>query len=127
MARDKKACDANGLAENDDSSAKEARRTFLKKTPGMIALVLTPPTADMDEKVAAAFGKVKITPDINNNRHKLTVELRVTLLDLLGEELELTGTKKAATTASAAPAPTAKNYTPCRRLDSNLPDAHNPG
>jgi xanthine dehydrogenase YagT iron-sulfur-binding subunit len=76
----------------------ETRRLFLKKSSAMVALALTPPTvlnaAHLEEKVVAAFEKVKITLAINGKRHKLAVEPRVTLLDLLREDLKLTGTKK---------------------------------
>ena len=98
MARKKKACGANLLPENSNNSPNEARRRFLKKSSAMVALALTPPAvlkaADMDEKVAAAFEKVKVKLDINGNRHNLAIEPRVTLLDLLREDLKLTGTKK---------------------------------
>jgi len=97
MSIDKNAGDNQPAAENNNLP-NEARRTFLKKTSAVVALALTPPTvlkaANMDEKIAAAFERVKITLNINGNRHKLAVEPRVTLLDLLREDLKLTGTKK---------------------------------
>ncbi|MCC9135406.1 (2Fe-2S)-binding protein [Pontibacter silvestris] len=64
----------------------------------MMALALTPPTvlkaADLDEKVAEKFEKVPVTLEINGVKQKLSVEPRVTVLDLLREQLNLTGTKK---------------------------------
>lgn len=98
MSIDKNAGDNQSAAETNNGLPNKDRRTFLKKTSAVVALALTPPAvlkaADLDEKVAAAFEKVKITLTINGNRHKLAVEPRVTLLDLLREDLKLTGTKK---------------------------------
>jgi xanthine dehydrogenase YagT iron-sulfur-binding subunit len=48
---------------------------------------------------------VDIVLEVNGRRRALTVEPRVTLLDALREQLGLTGTKRAATEALAAPAP----------------------
>ena len=47
-----------------------------------------------DEKVAAAFEKLPLNLTVNGTAHKLSIEPRVTLLDLLREQLDLTGTKK---------------------------------
>jgi len=47
-----------------------------------------------DEKIAGAFEKIPLRLEVNGVKHNLTVEPRVTLLDLLREELHLTGTKK---------------------------------
>lgn len=77
-----------------------ARRDFLKQTSMLTALALTPPAvfnaaeARLDEKFAEKFEKLPITLEINGTKQKLTVEPRVTLLDLLREQLNLTGTKK---------------------------------
>ena len=50
-------------------------------------------------------GAVPVTLQINGKKHELKLEPRVTLLDALREHLGLTGTKKGAIMASAAPAP----------------------
>ncbi|MEP6596102.1 MAG: (2Fe-2S)-binding protein [Ginsengibacter sp.] len=61
---------------------------------------MTPPTLlnaarlAWDEKASEYFEKVSLTIEINGTEHNLSVEPRVTLLDLLREQLELTGTKK---------------------------------
>jgi xanthine dehydrogenase YagT iron-sulfur-binding subunit len=47
-----------------------------------------------DEKAAAYFEKVPLSLQVNGTVHKLSIEPRVTLLDLLREQLALTGTKK---------------------------------
>ncbi|KAA9327548.1 (2Fe-2S)-binding protein [Hymenobacter busanensis] len=88
----------NPTAPADDHD--EARRTFLKQTSVLTALALTPgpvvqaAAAQWDEKVAAAFEKVPLKLDINGKKYRLQVEPRTTLLDLLREQLHLTGTKK---------------------------------
>lgn len=77
---------------------KEARRDFLKQSSVLSALVLSPGKAvkdpEWEEKVAAPFEKVSLKLEINGIKHNLTVEPRTTLLDLLREQLHLTGTKK---------------------------------
>ncbi len=76
----------------------EARRDFLKQSSVLSALVLSPGQAvkdpDWDEKVAAPFEKVALKLEVNGVKHTLQVEPRTTLLDLLREQLHLTGTKK---------------------------------
>ncbi|MGY2134145.1 (2Fe-2S)-binding protein [Hymenobacter sp. HD11105] len=78
----------------------EARRTFLKQSSLLTAMAFTPgpivqaAAAQFDEKVAAAFEKVPLKLEVNGVKHKLSVEPRTTLLDLLREQLHLTGTKK---------------------------------
>ncbi|WP_291944031.1 2Fe-2S iron-sulfur cluster-binding protein [Chitinophaga sp.] len=76
----------------------ETRRGFLKQSSAMMALALTPPivlkAAEKDEAIAALFEKVPVSMEINGKKHQLSVEPRTTLLDLLREQLALTGTKK---------------------------------
>ncbi|QCR24859.1 2Fe-2S ferredoxin [Pontibacter sp. SGAir0037] len=78
----------------------DSRRSFLKQSSLLTALALAPPAvveaaeAQFDEKVAEKFEKVPVTLKINGTEHKLSVEPRVTLLDLLRQQLDLTGTKK---------------------------------
>lgn len=78
----------------------EARRTFLKQSSLLTGLALVPgplvAAADngLDERVAAAFDKIPLALKVNGVKHKLSVEPRTTLLDLLREQLHLTGTKK---------------------------------
>lgn len=86
--------------ENSPARHNEARRDFLKQSTLLTALALAPATVlkaaelQLDEKVVAAFEKVSVTLEVNGKKQKLTVEPRVTLLDLLREQLNLTGTKK---------------------------------
>jgi xanthine dehydrogenase YagT iron-sulfur-binding subunit len=78
----------------------EGRRSFIKKASLLSALAVAPPClvkaaeSKWDEKAAAFFEQVPLSIDVNGIGHRLSVEPRVTLLDLLREQLALTGTKK---------------------------------
>jgi xanthine dehydrogenase YagT iron-sulfur-binding subunit len=83
-----------------ESPHDDSRRTFLKQSSVLTAMALVPSpvvtaaAAELDEKVAAAFEKIPLSLKVNGTKHKLKVEPRTTLLDLLREQLHLTGTKK---------------------------------
>lgn len=91
-------------AENDPHPSahkkdkQEARRDFLKQSSAMMALALTPPlvmkAAQHDEAIAGIFEKMPVSMEINGKKMQLSVEPRTTLLDLLREQLAMTGTKK---------------------------------
>jgi xanthine dehydrogenase YagT iron-sulfur-binding subunit len=95
---------SNTMAHNPASDTPaphdDSRRTFLKQSSLLTALALVPgPVVDaaaarLDEQVAEAFEKIPLTLKVNGTKHKLNVEPRTTLLDLLREQLHLTGTKK---------------------------------
>lgn len=78
----------------------ESRRDFLKQSSLLSAIALTPGALvkaaeqKWDEKFAEAFEKIPLHLEVNGVVHNLTVEPRTTLLDLLREHLDLTGTKK---------------------------------
>ena len=88
------------MPKTDHNQSGDTRRDFLKKTSLFTALSLTPLTvlkaADhkMDERFAEMFEKIPLNLKVNNKPYALKVEPRVTLLDLLREQLQLTGTKK---------------------------------
>ncbi|TCC90233.1 (2Fe-2S)-binding protein [Pedobacter frigiditerrae] len=88
------------MAEIDTNQSGDTRRDFLKKSTLITALSLTPLTvlkaADnkVDEQFAELFEKIPLNLKVNNKPFSLKVEPRVTLLDLLREQLRLTGTKK---------------------------------
>jgi xanthine dehydrogenase YagT iron-sulfur-binding subunit len=88
------------MAELENNPPGDTRRDFLKKSSLFTALSLTPITvlkaADqkVDERFAQLFEKIPLNLRVNNKPYALKVEPRVTLLDLLREELHLTGTKK---------------------------------
>ena len=76
----------------------ESRRNFLKKSTALAALAVASPAivkaGENDEKIAGMFEKISLHIEVNGTAHQLNVEPRVTLLDLLREQLHLTGTKK---------------------------------
>ncbi|MCJ8208260.1 (2Fe-2S)-binding protein [Mucilaginibacter sp. RS28] len=89
-----------GNAPEGNEPEDNSRRNFLKQSSLLTAIALIPGVAvkaaegHFDEKVAAVFEKVPVSIEINGKAHKLSVEPRTTLLDLLREQLDLTGTKK---------------------------------
>ena len=90
--------DITNHLNNDKELAYESRRDFLKQSTMLTALALTPAVvikaSEFDENIASALEKLPLTLEVNGVTHKLAVEPRVTLLDLLREQLHLTGTKK---------------------------------
>jgi xanthine dehydrogenase YagT iron-sulfur-binding subunit len=88
------------MSELENNPSGDSRRDFLKKSSLFTALSLTPLTvlkaADqkVDERFAEMFEKIPLNLKVNNKSFTLKVEPRVTLLDLLREQLHLTGTKK---------------------------------
>ena len=77
-----------------------SRRNFLKQSTALTAIALTPSAVikatgdNLDEKVASLFEQQSLQIEVNGIQYQLSVEPRVTLLDLLREQLHLTGTKK---------------------------------
>ena len=92
--------DKNQDTSNAESTTNSTRRDFLKHSSLLTALALTPVTVvkaaenQWDEKLADVFEKMPVTLDVNGVKHSLQVEPRVTLLDTLREQLNLTGSKK---------------------------------
>jgi xanthine dehydrogenase YagT iron-sulfur-binding subunit len=76
------------------------RRDFLKQSSLLSAIALAPATVlkaaenQWPEKVADAFEKVDVNLEVNGTKYNVQVEPRTTLLDLLREQLNFTGTKK---------------------------------
>jgi len=79
-----------------------SRRSFIKGVgSGLVGTVAIAPTIIGDEVIAAKKEKAKTLPDkkvitlnVNGRTHKIEVENRWTLLDVLRDKLGLTGTKK---------------------------------
>jgi xanthine dehydrogenase YagT iron-sulfur-binding subunit len=77
-----------------------SRRDFLKQSSLLSAISLTPATLvraaenQWDEKFADAAEKIPVTLQVNGVSYSVKVEPRMTLLDLLREQLHLTGSKK---------------------------------
>lgn len=76
------------------------RRWFLKQSSALTGFFLTPPLLtqavrpSQEPLTAPAATKRSVTLKINRKTYKLEVEPRETLLDVLRERLDLTGTKK---------------------------------
>ena len=76
------------------------RRKFFKISSALTAVALIPSeilkAADdkLDETIAEKFEQQTITLEVNGVQKTLSVEPRVTLLDMLREQLKLTGSKK---------------------------------
>jgi xanthine dehydrogenase YagT iron-sulfur-binding subunit len=86
--------------ENEGNILDATRRDFLKQSTLLTAIALTPAPLvraaenGWDEKIAAVYEKIPINIEVNGVKHELSVEPRSTLLDILREQLDLTGTKK---------------------------------
>ena len=86
--------------ENEENFFESTRRDILKQSTLLTAIAFTPSPIvkaaekGLDEKLAELYEKVPVTLEVNGVKHQLSIEPRVTLLDLLREQLDLTGTKK---------------------------------
>jgi xanthine dehydrogenase YagT iron-sulfur-binding subunit len=87
-------------SDKSGSGMDHSRRRFLKQSGALAGIAIVPAAvvkaADkkLDEVAAGFFEKVPVQLTINGVVHKLSLEPRVTVLDLLREQLDLTGTKK---------------------------------
>ncbi|OXA90455.1 2Fe-2S iron-sulfur cluster-binding protein [Flavobacterium hercynium] len=83
-----------------EEESNSSRRDFIKKSSLLTAFALAPPSFVLasenkwDEKIAEYLETVPLSIEVNGTKHNLNVEPRTTLLDLLREQLFLTGTKK---------------------------------
>jgi xanthine dehydrogenase YagT iron-sulfur-binding subunit len=86
--------------ESSTDALSGSRRDFLKQSSLLSAIALSPGTIvraaenQWDEKFADVAEKIPVTLEVNGVSYSVKVEPRVTLLDLLREELHLTGSKK---------------------------------
>ncbi|MBE9462017.1 (2Fe-2S)-binding protein [Dyadobacter subterraneus] len=78
----------------------ESRRDFLKTSSILTAIAVAPATVakaaeyNLGEKISTAFETTPVNLTVNGVKKQLSVEPRSTLLDVLREQLDLTGTKK---------------------------------
>jgi xanthine dehydrogenase YagT iron-sulfur-binding subunit len=92
--------ESDELKREEQSDSTHSRRNFLKRTTAIAAVSLTPPLLTraaenrLEEKAAVFFEQKQLKLEINGKPYQLSVEPRTTLLDLLREKLQLTGTKK---------------------------------
>jgi xanthine dehydrogenase YagT iron-sulfur-binding subunit len=90
----------DALDEDEKYSLHHTRRKFLKQSSALTALALAPPGLikaagnKLDEKTAEYFEQQSLKIEVNGVQHELSIEPRVTLLDLLREKLHFTGSKK---------------------------------
>jgi xanthine dehydrogenase YagT iron-sulfur-binding subunit len=88
------------MTEKELDGGGESRRDFLKQSGLLTAVALTPAAAlkaageKWDERIAEEIENVPVQLAINGKDYSLKIDPRVTLLDLLREQLHLTGTKK---------------------------------
>jgi xanthine dehydrogenase YagT iron-sulfur-binding subunit len=85
-------------SKKSSSGAGVSRRDFLKISGVSAAVPLLAQaaifTADAEEVATQGPGKVPITLNINGKQHRASLEPRVTLLDALRDQFELTGAKR---------------------------------
>lgn len=84
---------------NDKKIIGFSRRFFLKSSSAFAALVIIPNSVkafynDVKEKFFVKKETLPITVSINETDYNITTDTRTSLLDLLRENLNLTGTKK---------------------------------
>ena len=90
----------SSYSEENHGCGDPSRRSFIKRTTATAAILATPPALvkaaeqKLDEKGAAYFEQLPLQVKVNGKPYSLSVESRVTLLDLLREQLHLAGTKK---------------------------------
>jgi xanthine dehydrogenase YagT iron-sulfur-binding subunit len=76
----------------------DGRRGFLKKSTAIVALYLSPSLLTKafayDKLVPSPVEKEKLPLIINGKQYELMVDVRMSLLDLLREQIGLTGSKK---------------------------------
>ena len=87
-------------SQNECNRLKASRRDFLKLSSAVAVVSITPSIVtlaadkNIDEQIADYFEKDNLNIEVNGIGYDLQVEPRVTLLDLLREQLHLYGTKK---------------------------------
>jgi len=83
-----------------DEGNHESRRDFLKATSILTAIAVAPGTVaraaeyNLGERISAAFETTPVNMTVNGVKRQLNLEPRATLLDVLREQMDLTGTKK---------------------------------
>ncbi|MEU5322726.1 (2Fe-2S)-binding protein [Streptomyces sp. NPDC021056] len=84
-------------AESDESSSAPTRRTFIATSTAVGGAVVAGGTflaGPPEASAAAASPSSRVSLTVNGTRRTVTVDNRTSLLDLLREHLDLTGSKK---------------------------------
>ena len=92
----------------DEESSRVSRRDFLKISTiaAAVPVVASLKTGDGGRReVPSGPGKVPMEFTVNGKSYKARLEPRVTLLDALRDNFEMTGAKRVCDRPSAAPAP----------------------
>jgi len=88
----------DSAARPDGPAPPDGRRSFIKQATGLLGLALAPPLVGQAERLAAGAKKVEGVSEmqlkVNGTLRTISAEPRVTLLDALRENLDLTGSKK---------------------------------
>ncbi|MCF0061750.1 2Fe-2S iron-sulfur cluster-binding protein [Dyadobacter chenwenxiniae] len=90
----------NPTEKPEKEHSSESRRDFLKTTSILTAIAVAPATVgkaaayNLGEKISTAFETTPVNLTVNGVKKQLSLEPRSTLLDVLREQLDLTGTKK---------------------------------
>ena len=88
----------DSAAQPDGAAPQDGRRSFIKQATGLLGLALAPPLVGQAERLTALSKKVEGVTEmrlkVNGTVRTLRAEPRVTLLDALRENLDLTGSKK---------------------------------
>lgn len=79
---------------DNEAKLEVSRRGVLVGTAASAALTALSPTEVQAARTAVAPKPVKLSLTVNGKQHDVLVDTRTTLLDLLRENLRLTGTKK---------------------------------
>jgi xanthine dehydrogenase YagT iron-sulfur-binding subunit len=76
----------------------DSRRNFLKKTTAISMIALAPPAlikaGEFNEDIASFIEKTPLEFSVNGKVYNIAVDPEMSLLDMLREQLGLTGTKK---------------------------------
>jgi len=88
----------DSAAQPDGPVPQDSRRSFIKQASGLLGLALAPPLISQAERLTAMSKKVEGVSEmrlkVNGTVRTIQAEPRVSLLDALREQLDLTGSKK---------------------------------
>lgn len=82
----------------NEKKVNKSRRNFIKKSTALTAISMLPAAllkaGEHNEAIATLIEKAPLQLEVNGKAYSLTVDPRMSLLDLLREQIGLTGTKK---------------------------------